>query len=82
MRTRTPNAIRLKVNFLGDIEPFASLIGISQKAVADSELADKLFPQWVELNEVIYTSSVPVRWNAAADAMMPRVAPAGRGRRP
>lgn len=88
-RRAAPSALRLKVNFLGDTAPFTRLIEMSQKALADAALADKLFPRWIELNEVIYTSTVPVRWTAAepsaADAATqapPSVQPGRRGRRP
>ena len=79
-RSYTPNALRLKVNFLSDTKPFGELIGISERAVANAALADQLFPQWLELNEVVYTSSVPVRWSSVRPAGLPE-APAAPGSR-
>jgi hypothetical protein len=80
LRPPPPAGVRLKVNFLGDAEPFRQLIGIRENAVADSALADALFPLWLERNEAVYTNAVPMRWvSGRVDAAAP---PVRRPRRP
>jgi hypothetical protein len=59
-----PNALRLKINFLGDPKPFEKLISIPEKSVHDPVLAAQLFPKWVEGNETVFTNSLPMRWGA------------------
>jgi hypothetical protein len=62
-----PNALRVKVNFLGDTKPFEKLIDMQEKALRDPQLADQLFPQWVERNEIVITNTLPMHWAAGAE---------------
>jgi hypothetical protein len=59
---RYPNALRIRLNFLGDAAPFQKLIGISERAVRDPVLAAELFPKWVEQNESVITNVLPMHW--------------------
>ena len=78
--TPRPNALRLRVNFLGDPKPFEKLIDIPERAVHDPQLASALFTKWVEGNETVITNTLPMRWRAAA-TMEEGVAPSSRRRR-
>lgn len=82
---RHPSAVRIRVNFLSDPTPFQQLISIKENAVADKQLADALFPKWIEDNETVTTNALPMRWaGATADAFSPSIGgqtPARRGRR-
>ena len=57
-----PSALRLRVNFLGDTQPFVKLIDIPEKSVHDPELATAIFTKWVEQNETVVTNTLPMRW--------------------
>ena len=61
-RSAIPRALRLKVNFLNETQPFVKLIDIPEKAVHDPQLAADLFPKWVDRNESVITSSLPMHW--------------------
>lgn len=67
----TPREIRLKLVYLGVVEPFRELVGISEVAVDDPALADRLFPLWIEHAGTVVTNGSPIRWgarSASADA--------------
>jgi hypothetical protein len=82
-----PNALRVKVNFLGDTKPFEMLIGIPERVVQDAKLANELFPQWVERNEIVVTNTLPMHWQGSSQTAGPEAdwapsrAMSGRGRR-
>lgn len=74
--SRFPNALRVKLNFLSDTEPFQELITMTERAWQNPKLADELFPIWLEKNETVYTNALPMRWSFG-----PRAEPeAGRRR--
>ena len=75
-RRNATTLLRLKVNFLGDTAPFAELIDMPQKGVADAKRADELFPVWLEKNEAVYTNAVPVQMTSG------RALPEGDASRP
>ncbi len=75
-----PNALRLRVNFLGDSKPFEKLVDIPERAVHDPLLAKSLFTKWVEGNETVVTNTLPMRWRAATPTEE-GTAPVGRRRR-
>lgn len=64
-RVTPTTLLRVKVNFLGDTAPFAELIDIPERFVADQKRADELFSAWLERNEVVYTNAVPVQISSA-----------------
>jgi hypothetical protein len=74
--------LRLKLNFIGDTSgDFQTLIGIPERGIADSKLADALFPLWLERNEVVYTNAVPMRWKTTQEPVdASRPAPVRRRR--
>jgi hypothetical protein len=79
---RHPSAVRIRVNFLDDAKPFEELVSIKENAVADRELAAKLFPKWVEDNETVTTNTLPMRWaGSGVDTLTPAAMPGAPRRR-
>ena len=77
-----PNALQLKINFLGDTKPFEKLISIPEKAVYDPQLANQIFTKWVERNESVVTNTLPMRWSGyQPDGETPAAAPRRPGPR-
>lgn len=76
-----PNALRLRINFLGDSQPFADLISMPEKAMHNPQLAEALFPKWVERNETVMTNTLPMRWALGApEPAAPQLPARRRGR--
>lgn len=61
-RAIVPRQLRIRLSYLQDTGPFQELVGISERAVADSARADELFEQWVEATRTIETNALPVEW--------------------
>lgn len=78
---RFPNAMRVKVNYLDSTEHFKQLVSITEKGVHNPQLADQLFPVWVERNATVYTNTVPMRWTIQTEIEAPSPAIGGRRRR-
>lgn len=57
-----PRSIRVRLSYLKNVEPFESLVGISEKAVYDPDLANELFLPWVENVQFVITNEVPLNW--------------------
>jgi hypothetical protein len=64
-RSALPRYIRMKLNFLGEVAPFSSLVDIPEKAIHDPKLASEMFPKWIEANETVITNSVPIHWTGS-----------------
>lgn len=82
-----PQLLRLKVNFLGNVQPFEKLIDIPERAIADAKLADSMFTTWIENNEAVVTNAIPIRWGGTEGFGEPPPSESGRrsrrgGRRP
>jgi hypothetical protein len=67
--TPRPNALQLRINFLGETAPFLKLIDIPERAVRDRQLAAEIFPKWVEGNETVTTNALPMRWQSSRSSI-------------
>ncbi|MHB0970687.1 MAG: hypothetical protein ACYC7A_17085 [Thermoanaerobaculia bacterium] len=60
-QTPRPRYLRLRVNYLGNAEPFDALLPPSPAAKVDADV----FPVWIENNQAVMTSAVPIVWGNA-----------------
>lgn len=80
---KQPRAIRIRLSYLENVEPFSFLVDISEKAVRDPEKADALFLTWVDNVKSVTTNEVPLNWSRrsadeASTARPPRRPPGSR----
>jgi hypothetical protein len=66
---RHPNAVRIRVNFLDDPVPFQQLVSIKEVAIANKELANALFPKWIEDTETVTTNALPMAWAGSRNSL-------------
>lgn len=59
-QTPRPRYLRLRVNYLGSTEPFDALLAPVPAAGIDADV----FPVWIENNQAVMTSAVPIAWSA------------------
>jgi hypothetical protein len=76
-----PSSLRVRINFLGETQPFEKLIDIPERAVHDPQLAAAIFPKWVERNETLVTNSLPMRWSGMTDDITSGTSAPTRARR-
>lgn len=76
-----PQALRIRINFLGETKPFEKLINIPEKAVHDPQYANEIFTKWVEANETVVTNAIPVQWFHGTSGEDAITAPASSRRR-
>lgn len=58
-----PQYVRIEVNVLRDLGPFAQAIALQAKNnLAALPLGNDLFDQWVQSNDSIYLNSLPIQW--------------------
>ena len=75
-----PQAVRIEVNVLRDVAPFAQAIAQqTRNATAAVALGNDLFDQWVQSNDSIYLNSIPVRWTGEVKEIAGADASAGPG---
>jgi hypothetical protein len=74
-RSPRPRYVRVRVNFLGDLDPFGTVIGPS--GMIAEGVSDELFPVWIERNEVVLTNSLPIDWGR--DRSLPTAAASQSG---
>ncbi|HUF16935.1 MAG TPA: hypothetical protein VMS12_02695 [Thermoanaerobaculia bacterium] len=65
-----PQSLRIRVNILRSVEPFSMLVG-PQEGPQDPNLAEEIFPAWVENIASVTTNSIPINWGRPIQTTTP-----------
>ena len=67
--TAMPRYLQIKVTFLRDVRPFATLIERQSQTAAPQLFPSALFDRWVDGSDSVFLNAFPVHWNAEARGM-------------
>ncbi|HVR42728.1 MAG TPA: hypothetical protein VMS56_04720 [Thermoanaerobaculia bacterium] len=66
-----PRLLQVRLSFLSEVGPFEELVGITENAIRDPEMANRMFTRWVEANETIRTNTLPIDWTGTGRTIAP-----------
>jgi hypothetical protein len=64
-----PRFVRIVVNVLRDVGPFANLIAMQARSAVAPTLSNELFDQWVASVSSVELNALPVRWTEQRSSM-------------